>query len=114
MSYTRRRVIRDAGLMSLAGVSGFSPFLTGCRCNTFADGIRIFFEGAWLFCAHPYDVNLLLAVTLNPITQNPTPPQIVKPGQQPPPSDKTATVKDPSQNESPDPMSHIFPYGVWD
>jgi hypothetical protein len=112
MSYSRRRVIRDAGLMSLAGVGGFSPFLTGCHSNSFADGIRIFFEGAWLFCAHPYDSNLMLAVTLNPIMPKANVPPVPIP---PVPAPvKTDKAMDSDLNQPPDSMSHIFPYGIWD
>lgn len=99
MSYTRRVVIRDAAVLSLAGVSGFSPFLTGCHGSRFADGIRIFFEGAWLFCAHPTDPSQMFAVTLNPtkcVVPLPECQQV-----QPP-------------NPDPSTLKHIFPYGIWD
>jgi hypothetical protein len=92
MSYTRRAVIRDAAVLSLAGVGGFSPLLSGCHRSRFADGIRIFFEGAWLFCAHPENNKEMLAVTVDPSVCMPP---------QPSPS-------------SADDMTHIFPYGVWD
>jgi hypothetical protein len=98
MSYTRRAVIRDAAVLSLAGVGGFSPLLSGCHRSRFADGIRIFFEGAWLFCAHPTDPSQMLAVTLNP-SECPQP---------------LPKCKQMDPNPNPKNMNHIFPYGIWD
>ena len=58
MSYTRRSILRDAALVSIAGASGV-PMFGECqapspspRPSGFSnDGIRIFFCGAWLFSA---------------------------------------------------------------
>jgi hypothetical protein len=97
MLYTRRSVLRDATLISIAGAAAASPLLTGCDRNKhFADGIRVFFAGAWIFCADPFNPSLMRAVALNPteITSNDS-----NPG---------------SASSSPNmEMNHIFPYGVW-
>lgn len=86
MPYSRRSVLRDAALMSIAGITGTSPILMGCNEHKrFADGIRVFFAGAWLFCADPYNPNLMRAVSVNPAEMCPP-------------------VTD---------MNHIFPFGVW-
>jgi hypothetical protein len=56
MPYTRRSMLRDAALVSLAG----SPFaLLGCKKKSPAitqptpayAGVRVFFSGSWIFCS---------------------------------------------------------------
>jgi hypothetical protein len=56
MPYTRRSLLRDAALVSLAG----SPFaLLGCKKKPLPkskstpaySGVRVFFSGSWLFCS---------------------------------------------------------------
>jgi hypothetical protein len=92
MSYTRRSVLRNAALLSLAGAANSTPLsLFGQACTspspgsrpvTFATpGIRIFFCGAWLFVEDPQKPGTnMLAVTQD------------LPGPSP---------------------SHYFPYGIW-
>jgi hypothetical protein len=71
MPYTRRAVLKDAALLAVAGTTGY--WIKGCntkptatRPNYFAPGVRIFFEGTWLFCADPTpNSNLMRAVTLD-------------------------------------------------
>jgi hypothetical protein len=74
MFYTRRSIIRDAALLSVAGATGAFPFSafgqacpappTGSRPKDFASGIRIFFSGAWIFIQDPAKPTTnILAVT---------------------------------------------------
>jgi len=72
MSYTRRSVLRDAALLSLAGATGASPLSLVGQCippapasrpSFFDAGIRIFFSGAWLFGADLHNPGNMLAVT---------------------------------------------------
>jgi hypothetical protein len=76
MPVTRRSVLRDAALLSLAGATGASPLSllgqcavpdSGARPADFKSaGIRIFFCGAWLFGADPANPNTrMLAATLD-------------------------------------------------
>jgi hypothetical protein len=76
MPYTRRSVLRDAALLSLAGATGASPLSLLGQCTTSvpaprpaafkSDGIRVFFCGAWLFAADPANPNTrMLAVALD-------------------------------------------------
>jgi hypothetical protein len=60
MNYTRRSVLRSTALIGLGGAAGYGPLslLAGCKqkqvapmAANFNDGVRIFFEGTWLFCA---------------------------------------------------------------
>ena len=60
MKYTRRSVLRSTALIGLGGAAGYGPLslLAGCKqkpvapmAANFNDGVRIFFEGTWLFCA---------------------------------------------------------------
>jgi hypothetical protein len=70
MIYSRRSILRDAALLSLAGVASASPLSlvaqtkkpkpkprqprTPPSCNSFStSGVRIFFAGSWLFLADP-------------------------------------------------------------
>jgi hypothetical protein len=85
MSYTRRSVLRNAALFSIAGAAGASPMsLLGERspvhsyarvARSFNPGIRIFFSGAWLFGVDPDNAknktNNMLAVTVDMCTTNP-------------------------------------------
>jgi hypothetical protein len=62
MHYTRRDVLKDVGLLTAAGITGCSAKGTNSpaapvRTNYFASGVRIFFEGAWLFCGDPTQKN---------------------------------------------------------
>jgi hypothetical protein len=62
MLYTRRKLIRQSAVVSLAGAASASlPFLTGCREGAFPYGVRIFFLGAWLFGVDPADTSRVLA-----------------------------------------------------
>jgi hypothetical protein len=94
MPYTRRKLLQQAAVASLAGAAGSSlPFLTGGKQVhaerpvsgppnpiPFGPGIRVFFIGCWLFSADPQVSGSMLAVTL----------------------------------DMPDPnLHHTFPYGVW-
>ncbi len=77
MSYTRRQILRNAALASVAGVAA-SPLtlLSGCHHDhkhipqygpnnptMFNLGVRIFLIGSWLFCADPQSSSSVLAVT---------------------------------------------------
>ena len=84
MSYTRRRVLRDAVSVSLATAAHSAfPLLSygATRPPSFAPGVRIFFIGTWLFCQDPVKDQMgreqLLAITID------------------------------------DGMGHNFPYGPW-
>ena len=90
MSYSRRDLLRDAAIVSVAGCSGYGlSFVSGCdsepakpgqRPSSFALGIRIFFVGAWIFCVDPDSPKeRIRAVSMEPAC-----------------------------------MPHWFPYGKWD
>jgi len=84
MPYTRRDVLRNAGLITAAGAAGCSlACITGCNPSSFDPGVRIFFEGSWLFCADPQAAD----------PKNPTTMRAVS-----------------TQMESP---AHVFHYGRW-
>ena len=58
MPNTRRNVLKDTASLAAAGATGY--WIKGCstkptatRPNYFAPGVRIFFEGTWLFCVDP-------------------------------------------------------------
>jgi len=65
MNRSRRSMLRDAALLSLAGAANTYPLSllsqakklkpkTGDPCNSFSTpGVRIFFAGSWLFCSSP-------------------------------------------------------------
>lgn len=83
MPYTRRKLLRDSALASLAGAASSSLpfFIDGCKHSQnhvpqygpnndpkFPLGIRVFFIGAWLFCADPApgsDPKRMLALTVD-------------------------------------------------
>ncbi len=82
---SRRSVLRNAALLSLAGAASNSPFRAFAQsCSDsqpdayqFQPGIRVFFAGAWIFC--PSKTGGVLAVT----------------------------------TDLPGPDAHSFPYGAW-
>lgn len=94
MPQTRRSVLKEIAFLSITSTA--LPFLEGCVPKHFADGIRVFFEGAWLFCIEPGNSRYIRAVTFNP-------PEL------PPPPACAPRTHLPSTD-----MAHIFPYGVWD
>jgi hypothetical protein len=71
MPYTRRSVLRDAALLSLAGTASASPLSLFGQCPTpssrppayFNSGIRIFFSGAWLFGADLSNPGFMIAAS---------------------------------------------------
>jgi len=80
MPISRRSVLRDAALLSLAGAASRLPLkaldkddcpclppLPGTPPPDFKQGIRVFFSGAWLFCEDPNDPKRerVLAVTVD-------------------------------------------------
>lgn len=87
MRFTRRRLLRDASLVSFAGALGARSAFAFPNCQpTAQQGVRLFFGGSWLFCAGP-DATTMLAVSLDPSTAKDANPKLDPP--------------------------HAFPYGPW-
>jgi hypothetical protein len=101
MTYTRRSFLRDAAIVSAAAT--VSPILTGCEREHFANGIRIFFAGAWIFCGIHEQPNLMYAITLDP--SEPAQPGTSASMKCEPPQTSATAISS---------MKHTFPHGVWD
>ena len=97
MALTRRSILRNAALASVATTTGISSLLMiGCRRSNFASGIRVFFEGGWIFHADPFKGGYIRAVALDPSEF--THPELTA-------AQNSANVTMPP---------HHFPFGVWD
>ena len=84
MTRTRRAFLRDMSLATLAAASAFPSLAQPPGTPVISSGVRIFFAGAWMFCANPSNHGAtMFAIILEPS-------QIYK-------------------QDSP----HWFPYGVW-
>ena len=64
MVHTRRELLRRTAAVSLGGVAQASPLAMfgQAPCTSFLPGVRIFFSGAWVFCADPQDKTRMLAI----------------------------------------------------